>query len=107
MMFDEDFTESEKLEYYISIGAIEMSGIDEDGEFIYAITAQAKEVAPDLWEAHVAHIDDVLQKLYEDGFLDVEYDEDLNASFKLSEDGIQAAQNMGVIPMNFKDLPDN
>lgn len=106
-MFDEDFTESERLEYYISIGAIEMSGIDDSGEFIYAITPQAKEVAPKLWEAHVAHIDDVLQKLYEDGFLDIEYDEDLNASFKLSEDGIQAAQDMGVIPMNFKDLPDN
>ena len=43
------------IAYYSKIGAIEVSGIDEDGQFLYTILEKAKEVAPELWKVHIEH----------------------------------------------------
>jgi hypothetical protein len=48
---------AERLEYYLSIGAVTLEGVDEDGEIIYAITEDAERLAPELWESHIDHID--------------------------------------------------
>jgi len=109
-MFDEDLGdeyEYERLNHYIEIGAIELSGIDDDGQFIYGITNKAKDVAPELWSAHMDHIDNVLQNLYEEGYVEIEYDENLEASFRMTQEGLNVAREYGIIPMDSKELPNN
>ena len=95
--------DDDKLEYYISIGAVELEGIDENGEVIYSITEIAKDLAPELWKAHEEYVDETLVNLYQDGLIDVEYDENLEAIIKLSPEGYEAAKQYGLIER--KDLP--
>jgi hypothetical protein len=99
--------ESEMLDYYIEIGAIEIAGIAEDGEFIFAITELAKELAPDLWEAHQEHVDNSLLELYEMGLVNVTYDENLNPTFELTEEGKKVSKQFGLIQMDDPDVPNN
>jgi hypothetical protein len=87
----------ESLEYYIEIGAVEIAGIEEDGEFIFKITPQAQTLAPELWEAHQEHVDGVLVDLFEKGLLSVSYDENLDAHIELSEEGKAVAKEFGLI----------
>ena len=96
------------LDRYIEIGAIEVVGVDEGGEFILSITEAAKELAPELWVAHVNHIDETLINLYKKGLMTVEYDENLDATFSLSEEGKKAIKSFGLLPMDIeKDIPNN
>ena len=84
-MEDWENEEMERLSHYVEIGAVELAGVAEDGEFIYKITQRAREVAPELWEAHEEHIDNSLLELYEMGMMRVSYDEELNATIELTE----------------------
>lgn len=85
------------LEYYIEIGAVEISGIDDSGEFIFKVTPKAKELAPDLWMAHEQHVDEVLLGLFEEGLLNVSYNENLEAYIELTEEGKLIAKEYGLI----------
>jgi hypothetical protein len=82
--------------HYIEIGAIEIAGVDKDGEILFSITEKAKEIAPELWESHQEHIDNTLIDLYEKGLIEVEYDENLEAGIRLSEAGIEASREYGL-----------
>jgi len=95
------------LDYYIEIGAVEVAGMSEDGEFIYAITPLAKELAPDLWEAHEKHVDESLLSLYDMGLVSVSYDENLEATIELTEEGKKKAKEFGIIQMDVPDVPNN
>jgi len=96
------------MEHYIEIGAIEIEGVDETGELVLSISERAKDIAPELWAAHVQHIDETLLELYKSGYMDVEYDEDLEPNFKLSDEGIKIAKEMGLIPMDKqRNIPNN
>lgn len=98
---------ADRLEYYLSIGAISLEGVDEDGEIIYAITEAAEELAPELWESHIEHIDQSLIKLYEEGLLSVEYNEDLEAKFTLSPEGHKKAKEYGLIEIFKNEIPND
>lgn len=93
---DED--ENFLLNHYLEIGAVEVLGIEEDGEFIYAVTKKAETLAPELWKTHVEFLDNALIKLYKMGLMEVHYDDNLEASFELSEDGIKMAKELGILP---------
>lgn len=101
--------ESEMLEYYMQIGAVEIEGVDESGEIIFAISEKAKEVAPELWESHVRHIDESLIALYEMDLIDIEYDENLNATVHIKQEGRKIAKELGLIPIDAgtEDIPNN
>jgi hypothetical protein len=89
--------EMKDLDYYIEIGAVSVEGIDEDGEFIFLVTEKAKDLAPELWQAHIDYIDSAMLKLYEQGLVEVSYDENLDATFELSQDGQALAKELGLI----------
>jgi hypothetical protein len=91
------------MAYYIEIGAVELAGMDEDGEFIFQITDKAKEVAPELWQAHIEYVDESLMELFELGFIEVTYDENLEAHLNVSEAGKKLAKEMGLIETDFGD----
>jgi DNA-binding PadR family transcriptional regulator len=86
----------EIMEYYLEIGAIEISGVDKDGEILFSITEKAKELAPELWQSHQEHIDETLIDLYKKGLIEIEYNENLEAGIKLSDAGIEASKEYGL-----------
>jgi hypothetical protein len=91
--------DEDMLQYYIELGVINVSGMDENGEFIFTIDESAKEIAPELWKAHTDFIDATLIDLFEKGLLDVEYDENLEAHMELSEEGKRVAKELGLIEL--------
>lgn len=104
---DEDDT-NERLEYYLSIGAVELVGMDEDGEIIYCVTDKAEELAPELLEAHQEYVDRTLLELYEKDLISIEYNEDLEAIISMSPEGLKIAKQMGLIePENMEDIPND
>lgn len=95
------------MEHYVEIGAVTVNGIDPSGNFIYVITDKAKELAPDLWEVHHEMIDEALIGLFEEGLIEVEYDEQLNAKMKISETAREVMYQLGYIDMENLDDRDS
>lgn len=105
-MEDEEYLE--RLKHYIEIGAIREAGIDQNGEIIFEIDEEhTKELAPELWEAHMEYIDNSFLELYKDGLVEVEYDEELNAIMHLTKEGYNIALEKGLIPVDMDEIPDN
>ena len=106
-MNNEDYY-NEKINYYIEIGAIRIAGIDPNGEYIFELDEDiTKALAPELWESHMEYVDESLLELYEDGLIDVEYDENLEATFILSPEGKALAKEYGLIELFDKEIPND
>ena len=107
----EDKDGDEVLAYYLEIGVVNLEGMDENGELIYSIDQEmAKEYAPELWQSHIEYVDKSLINLYEAGFAQIEYDEDLQATIHLSPEGQKLAKEMGMIeidPTTLRDIPND
>lgn len=101
--------DEEKLSMYMEMGAVELAGMDESGEFIFQITEKAKEVAPELWHAHQEHVDSSLIQLYEAGLINVTYDDNLEATIEMSKEGHKMAKELGLveIDMHEEDIPND
>ena len=102
-MEDSDDEFQRDLEYYIEIGAIEISGVDEYGEIVFKITDEAEELAPFLWQSHKDYIDETLLNLYEKDLISVEYDENLEATITLTEEAKKIAKQHGMIETQEED----
>ena len=98
---DEEFQKD--LEYYMEIGAIEISGMDMYGEVIYKLTDEAETLVPELWQAHKDYIDETLIALYEKDLISVEYDENLEATITLTEEAKKLARDSGMIGFDEED----
>jgi hypothetical protein len=90
----------ERLAYYIEIGAIDPVGLDEDGEVIFQVTEKAKELIPEIWEAHAKYVDETLIELYKKNLISVEYDENLEATITLTEEAKKIAKLYGMIDLD-------
>ena len=101
--------DDEKLSMYLEMGAVELAGMDESGEFIFQITEKAKEVAPELWQAHQEHVDRSLVQLYEAGLIRVTYNDNLEAIIEMSEEGHELAKELGLVEINMHedDIPND
>jgi hypothetical protein len=99
-----DFDEEEmmnKIQHYIDIGAIRIAGFTEDGEAIFELNEDTtRDLAPELWEAHEQYIDAELLDLLDNDLMQVEYDEDLNATFNFTLEGYEIAKSKGIIPLD-------
>lgn len=60
------------IEKLILIGAMEVAGINEEGEFLYGFTPKLKEINPELFNMIQNNINDGIMSLWVDGFLDVD-----------------------------------
>jgi hypothetical protein len=105
----EDYEDSDdnRMAYYLEIGAIEIAGMDENGEMIFAINDSAKELAPELWQAHTEYVDRSLIELYEAGYVKVDYDENLEAMISLSKEGYEIAKAKGILPIDMPEPPND
>ena len=105
---NEEDSNDERIAYYLQIGAISFEGMDENGEIIYAISETAKELAPELWQSHTEYVDRSLLELYEQGLVEIEYDENLQATMHISPEGQRIAREKGLIEMDFNpDIPND
>ncbi len=103
----EDYEDDMRLARYLEIGAVEVAGVAEDGEMIFAISEDAKDIAPELWEAHMEYVDKTLLDLYEKELINIEYDENLEATITLSDEGLRIAKEKGVLPIDIPEIPNN
>lgn len=68
--------EEELVQYLLSIGALEYVFDDEDGEAIYRLTPEAKDLVPDLYEEHMKDFNSVVFSLWSKNLINVVFDED-------------------------------
>lgn len=105
---NEEEDNDHKLAYYLEIGAVSLEGMDESGEMIYSISENAKELAPELWQSHLDYVDKSLLELYEAGLVEIEYDENLQATIHISPEGKKIAREKGLIEMDLNpDIPND
>jgi hypothetical protein len=89
----------ERLAYYIEIGAIDPVGLDKDGEVIFQVTEKAKDLIPEIWEAHTQYVDEILIDLFEKDLISVEYNENLEANISLTDEARKIIQEKGIIDL--------
>ena len=105
---NEEENNDHKLAYYLEIGAVSLEGMDESGEMIYSISENAKELAPELWQSHLDYVDKSILELYELGLVEIEYDENLQATIHMSPEGKKIAKEKGLIEMDLNpDIPND
>jgi len=99
----EDYDEEEimlKIQHYLDIGAIRVAGFTKDGEAIFELNEDVTPLlAPDLWQAHEDYIESELIDLVNNDLMQVEYDEDLNATYHFTREGFDIAKRKGIIPL--------
>jgi hypothetical protein len=104
----EDEANDERLAYYLKIGAVNFEGVDESGEIVYSISDSAKELAPELWQSHIDYVDRSLIELYEQGLVEIEYNENLEATINITQEGQKIAREKGLIEMDLDpDIPND
>ena len=96
-----------RLAYYMEIGVIALEGMDENGEMIFSINENAKELAPELWQSHLDYVDKSIMELYEAGLVEIEYDENLEATIHISPEGQRVAKEKGLIELDIPDIPND
>ena len=105
---NEEEDNDHKLAYYLEIGAVSLEGMDESGEMIYSISENAKDLAPELWQSHLDYVDKSILELYELGLVEIEYDENLQATIHMSPEGKRIAREKGLIEMDLNpDIPND
>lgn len=81
-------------------GAIIWDGVAENGEAVFRFDLdKLKVIMPELYKEVMADIDKDLMMLYEKGFVEMEYDEDLNATFRATEEGQKWMKRHGFPPL--------
>lgn len=68
--------DDELVEYLLSIGALEYVFTDDDGEPIYRLTPDAKELVPELYEEHMKDFNSVVFSLWQKDLIDLVFDEE-------------------------------
>lgn len=88
------------LDDYIAMGAVNVEGMDENGEFIFSVSEKAKEIAPELWKIHAEYVDEILISLLEKDLISVSYNEDLEALITVSDAGQEILKEMGLTQLD-------
>ena len=72
-----DKMEQEIIDKLILSGALQVAGVDsETGDFLYQFTPKLKEVMPELYDEHMNHVNGELMRLWEKGFLNINFMEE-------------------------------
>ena len=94
----ENYDELEEFMNYLEEdGVLEWVGMDESGERTFIFNFEKLyDVFPELYEAMIQELDKELMHLYQLGFVEIEYDQNLNARFKITDDGRQYLMDNGI-----------
>lgn len=77
--------DDETIQYLLSIGALEYVSTDEDGEAIYRLTPDAKDIVPDLYEEHIKDFNSLVFSLWSKNMIDVVFDDDGEPMVSINE----------------------
>ena len=84
------------IEYLIQQNALRWGDLLPNNERSLEMNADVlKVVAPELYQAWMSDLEDTLMEFYENGIVEVDYDEDLNARFKISDEAFEAFKDKG------------
>ena len=62
------------IDYLILNKGLEVTGVDsKTGELLYSFTPKIKELMPDLYDAHINHVNQEIMALWEKGFVNVDF----------------------------------
>lgn len=102
-MTEEDF--NELMKYLEEVGAVvRMSESEDSDNPLYKFNLDIlREHVPDMYDLLMEELDNELLELYKKGLVDIEYDENLNAQFSISEKGKIFAET-GIMPEDEDDL---
>ena len=65
--------DQDAIDYLILNKGLEVAGVDSNtGELLYSFTPKIKELMPDLYNAHINHVNKEIMVLWEKGFVDVD-----------------------------------
>lgn len=88
---------SKMINYLMEKGAVEIYGMTDFGEITYKFNLKVvEEVLPELYNMIMSEVDNDLLELYELGYVDISYDEELNASFSVNEEGRKYLRESGM-----------
>lgn len=88
--------------YLIDVGALELHGMTEDGDITFKMNMEVlKEALPPLYEQIMQDIDKTMLDLYQEGLVEVSYDENLDASFGVSDEAYNKLREKGYELPNF------
>jgi hypothetical protein len=88
--------EDQYIEYLINQNALRWGDLLPNGERSLEMNADVlKVVAPELYEAWMADLEDTLMDLYKHNLVEIDYDEELNARFKISDEAFEAFKDKG------------
>lgn len=92
---DPDDTD-EFVDWLISVGILEEDGFDSDGEITYIYNFELMKVlVPDMYEEMMAGVTENLMSLYQKDLVKIEYDENLQAHFSATEEGLEYFKRAG------------
>ena len=96
----DDFREFEQeiISRLIENGVAELSGMTKDGEVIYHFDMdKMKELEPALYEEMMQETEEALLDLYQKGLVEMEFDENLEARFLLSDEARSKLAEIGFV----------
>jgi len=76
----------EDIKYFLAIGVLEFSYVDENGDEIYSLTDKAKDLAPEFYENQMKDLNATVFSLWNKGIIDVIFDESGDTMISLNED---------------------
>jgi hypothetical protein len=79
--------------YLVGEGALELY-VGEDGETYFNLTDKTKELAPEFYDGIIEEIESELLDMYLNGLVQIEYDENLEVGYTLTEQGKDLADEV-------------
>lgn len=93
--------EQEHIDYLLSVGALYYDGVDKNGEKMFKINSEMMQLhAPELYRAMLDDLEEGLLELYEKGLINIEYNENLEALFSISDEGRALLRGAGLMDEN-------
>lgn len=84
------------MKYLEEKGALELYGMTEDAEITYRFNLEILEkVMPEFYEMIMKDIDSSLIEMYKLGYVDISYDENLEMSFSINDEGKEFLKEQG------------
>lgn len=88
--------EEELVQYLLSIGALEYVFTDEDGDPVYRLTPEARDLVPDLYDEHMKDFNSVVFSLWSKNLIDVVFDEDGEPLIGINENTTDLQMTQGL-----------
>ena len=101
----EDYDEVQMFMNYLEEeGVLEWVGMSEGGERAFVFNFEKMlEVFPELYYAMIEEMNNELLELYKLGFVSIEYNSNLEAGFKITEEGKKYLKDNGIpVPEEFE-----